>query len=155
MNLFRTIIQFTGVDKLTPVVAKITKELDKTEKQAKKTTGSFKDLAGAFTTLVVAAKVKGALQSLIEPAIKMEFSMKRLKVLVNDTSVSMAQFERVARDAAEATVFGPQQAVDALVALQRATSDADTSMGLLKSTLGLAQASFGRLVPEEAARRVL
>ncbi|MBU2567135.1 phage tail tape measure protein [Patescibacteria group bacterium] len=81
-----------------------------------------------------------------------EFSLKRLKVLTSSYNVDMGKMRQAAVSAAEKTIYGPQQAVDALIKLTQATGNADTAMATLDSTLGLAMASMGKLKPEQAAR---
>jgi TP901 family phage tail tape measure protein len=151
MNLFRTVLVFLGVDKVSPTLRAVETNTKKADKAAKDAAGSFKNLAGAFTALVVATKVKQALVGLLAPTIKFEFAMKRLKAISGASEVVMKRFGETARDAAEKTIFGPIEAVDALAALQRSTGDADDAMRLLGQTMAVAQASFGRLTPEKAA----
>ena len=154
-NVFRMVIELIAKDKNASVtMEKFGKSTAKAGKKAQVAAGSLKQLAGAFTSLVVASKVSNAIQSIVDPARKMEIAMMRLSFLTGETSAKLGAMRKVAEDVAKVTTFGPQEAADALSQLVRATGSADVAMKSLATTTGLAMASFGKLTLEGSTRMV-
>lgn len=154
MNLFRVVIELVAKDKASAVVGKTTKSIQQAGKAATTATASFKNLAGAFTSLVVAGRVRAAMEALITPARKMETSMMRLGWLTNKATAELGFMRREAERVAKVTVYGPQESVDAMAQLVRATGSAETAMGALHTSAGLAMASFGKMKLEKSSQMV-
>jgi TP901 family phage tail tape measure protein len=143
-----------GVSRVSGQIRSLGTSMGDTAKTADATAGSFRSLAGAFTGLIVARRAAGVLRTVMKPVIEMEFAMKKLAVQLGRGGEHLKQFREAADAAAKATTFGPQQAVEALVQLTRATGDASKASGVLKHTMGLTQLSFGGLDPKRAAKDV-
>ncbi len=114
---------------------------DQSTRTGKKTDAGFKALAGAFTTLVVAKRVKDALFGVVAPAIKLESSLKRLQISTGVSGEELKKLESVALKAAAATAFSPEQAIEGMTALRKATASTDAAMASLTPVMGFAQVS--------------
>jgi len=152
-STYRVAIEATGTDRgASQTMRSIDSSVANAGKSATQAASSFRNLAGAFTAMLVAQKAREGLTSIAKSAMDFESSLTRLRVLTSGYNVDMGKMKAAAISAAEKTIYGPQEAVDALIKLTQATGNANTAMGTLDSTLGLAMASLGKLSPERAAR---
>ena len=151
---FKTSIEIGAVDTASPVLNTVEKNVKKVSETVEGSAASFKNLAGAFTALVVAKHIIGVIQSVVKPATDMQLAMKNLGFQTGVVGEKLDEMRRKAEYAAEITTYGPQQSVEVMLQLARATGSADAAMSSLAQTLGLAQASFGKLTPEKAAEMV-
>ena len=154
MNLFRTILEFTLKDKATSGLQRLNTSIKGAGKSAAGAAENFKQLAGAFTALVVATRLKQALTGIIEPARKMEQAMTRLSFTSNKAGASLLELRAAAERTAEQTIFGPQAAMDAVVSLNRALRDTESTTRALDVSAGLAQASFGKMSLEKSGKMI-
>lgn len=154
MNLFRVVIELVAKDKASAVVNKTSKSIKQAGRSAVAATASFKNLAGAFTSLVVAGRVRAAMEAIITPARKMETSMLRLGWLTGRTTSQLSAMRDMAEQVAKSTIYGPQESVDAMSQLLRATGSMEMAMGSLGTTTGLAMASFGKMTLDKSTKMV-
>ena len=154
MNLFRTVFEFVVKDRGTAALGSVIKTTERAGAGAEVAAGSFKNLAGAFTSLVVAAKVRNALQAVIEPARKMDQAIARLAFTSGRTRKEIDMMRVNAEKVAEITVFGPQEAMDATLQLNRVLRGTKETMLSTNVAAKLAQASFGAMTLKKSTQLV-
>lgn len=120
--------------------------------QAQKLSSSFTSLAGAFTGIMVAGKIKGLFESVIQPTIAYTQVMQRIKTLTGANESQMASYRKEISRVAEVTSFGQQDTAEAMLILRQATGSADAAMKSLGTTADIAMAAFGKLSMPEAAQ---
>lgn len=125
-----------------------------TGKQLATVGAGFKSIAGAFTGIMAASAFKDMLVAFMKPAVNLEYSMARLKAMTGATKEEMRDYRNAAYEAARVTDFTPQQAIESLIDLRRATGDASTAIELLTPVMNLAQASFNKLSPAKATKMI-
>lgn len=154
MNLFRTVMEFVVKDRGTAALGRMTQATERAGLAAYSAQGNFKALAGAFTSLVVASKIRSALQAVIDPARKMEQAIARLAFTSGRTRKEIDMMRMNAEKVAEITVFGPQEAMDATVQLNRVLRGTNETMLATRVAAKLAQASFGKMTLEKSTQMV-
>jgi TP901 family phage tail tape measure protein len=121
----------TGTTRATQSVNLMTRAVSSAGSTAQSELHKFRNLAGAFTALVAARRVGRAFADVNKHAMSMEVGMKRLSYLSGKTGRDLQIMRARAEEVARATIFSPQQMIDGLQDLYRATGDQKTAMALL------------------------
>lgn len=164
-NQFKELIELVALDRASrpmqqvarsaavadTAIVKLTGGVKKSSKAASQHSASIGQLAGAFTSLVVAKQMLGGIVGVLKPAMAMQMSMTRLKMLTGAGTEALADMRAEAERVAAATTYSPQQMIEAMVSLRRATGSTSEAMSLLGTTANLAMASMGKLEPGKAA----
>lgn len=134
------------------MAAKTVQNVKAIDSSAKKAKRSINDLAGAFTGLFAARVVKQGFEALLKPSLEMEESMTRLAMITNLNKKELGDFRKEAFRVAGQLPFNPQEVLNAMVELQRATGDTSTSYKALGEVATLSMVSMGKLPLERTAK---
>jgi len=125
---------------------------DKTAPKVKVLAGNFKNLAGAFTGLMVARYVARGIAGMVKPAMSLQLTLTRLQTITGATTQEMDRFRKVAFEVARTAPYGPQEVLDAMLELRRATGSTAATLRGISGAVGLAMASFGKMPLEQGAK---
>lgn len=153
--LFQIGIDIVGRDKATQTFNKTAQGLKQLNQSAKNAEASFKNLAGAFTGLLVAGKIKDAIVGgFVKPAMELEDSLSRLKVLAGVSGKALDKFVSKSWKVARVTPFDRPEIVRGMEILTKATGSAETALNSIDTAAKLAVASFKDLDLKQATEMV-
>lgn len=119
----------------------------------------FKKLAGISAGVALAGaglkasggKLLGVLGKAVEETKSFETALVNLKIVSGETAEGMERLKKIAIDTGMATMFSPQETVDALTSLAAAGLDVESSLTALRPTLDLVSIAAGKIELAEGA----
>jgi len=119
----------------------------------------FKKLAGISAGVALAGaglkasggKLLGVLGKTVEETKSFETALVNLKIVSGETEEGMERLKKIAIDTGMATMFSPQETVDALTSLAAAGLDVESSLTALRPTLDLVSIAAGKIELAEGA----
>lgn len=119
----------------------------------------FKKLAGISAGVALAGaglkasggKLLGVLGKAVEETKSFETALVNLKIVSGETEEGMERLKKIAIDTGMATMFSPQETVDALTSLAAAGLDVESSLTALRPTLDLVSIAAGKIELAEGA----
>ena len=119
----------------------------------------FKKLAGISSGVALAGaglkasggKLLGVLGKAVEETKSFETALVNLKIVSGETEEGMERLKKIAIDTGMATMFSPQETVDALTSLAAAGLDVESSLTALRPTLDLVSIAAGKIDLVEGA----
>ena len=114
----------------------------------------FKKLAGISAGVALSGaglkasggKLLGVLGKAVEEAKSFETALVNLKIVSGETEEGMERLKKIAIDTGMATMFSPQETVDALTSLAAAGLDVESSLTALRPTLDLVSIASGKIL---------
>ncbi|HOA83702.1 MAG TPA: phage tail tape measure protein, partial [Thermodesulfovibrio thiophilus] len=119
----------------------------------------FKKLAGISAGVALAGaglkasggKLLGVLGKTVEETKSFETALVNLKIVSGETEEGMERLKKIAIETGMATMFSPQETVDALTSLAAAGLDVESSLTALRPTLDLVSIAAGKIELAEGA----
>ena len=165
-NLFGIGILLDYQDKASANMLKTQRIFGQTQQTAEqlaesveKNNEKFKKLAGISAGVALAGaglkasggKLLGVLGKAVEETKSFETALVNLKIVSGETEEGMERLKKIAIDTGMATMFSPQETVDALTNLAAAGLDVESSLTALRPTLDLVSIAAGKIELGEGA----